>query len=259
MERLSVTPGGRDLVRASRDVIERAQPSDAERLLLGDRWYSNLTETNWYHFLRAAGWNQAVDMRENDQRWTDVRGMRVTAGTPHCPATPDSFERITKPWGKKDDFHELVARRQDWALKLHAEDSARGTRRYMCPALAGTLRCPLRPASLVMPADRPLVEKPPGRRDRAGLLHGQVDGDHRVDRLERPGAAVAVPLLGNARSDPADGPVHFGGAVLLTHEGRQRQRHEPRLRPRDGPCPGDARRGPSGRRDQHLENSRRGP
>ena len=44
---------------------------------------------------------------------------------------------------------------------MHAEDSARGTRRYMCPALAGTLRCPLRPASLVMPAYRPLVENPP--------------------------------------------------------------------------------------------------
>ena len=27
--------------------------------------------------------------------------------------------------------------------------------------LAGTLRCPLRPVSLVMPADRPLVENPP--------------------------------------------------------------------------------------------------
>ena len=161
LERLSVTPGGRDLVRASRDVIERAQPSEVERMVLGDKWYSNLKETNWYHFLREAGWNQAVDMRENDQRWTDVRGMRVTAGTPHCPATPDSFEKIAKPWGKKDDFHEQVARRQDWALKLHAEDPIRGTRRYMCPALAGTLRCPLRPASLVLPADRPLVENPP--------------------------------------------------------------------------------------------------
>lgn len=109
LERLSVTPGGRALVRASRDVIERAQPFEVERMLLGDKWYSNLKETNWYHFLREAGWNQAVDMRENDQRWTDVRGMRVTAGTPHCPATPDSFEKITKPWGNKDDFHEQVA------------------------------------------------------------------------------------------------------------------------------------------------------
>jgi hypothetical protein len=69
-------------------VIERAQPSDAEHLLLGDRWYSNLTETNWYHFLREANWNPAAGMRENDQRWTDVRGTRVTAGTPHCPALP---------------------------------------------------------------------------------------------------------------------------------------------------------------------------
>lgn len=161
MERICVTPGGRDLVWASRALIERAQPADVERMLLGDKWYSNLTESNWYHFLRERGWNQVVDMRENDQRWTDVRGMRVTAGTPHCPATPDAFEKITKPWGNKDDFHEQVARRQDWALKLHSEDVSRGTRRYTCPALAGTLRCPLRPASLVLPADRPLVENPP--------------------------------------------------------------------------------------------------
>jgi hypothetical protein len=130
-------------------------------MLLADKWYSNLTETNWFNFLRENGWNQAVDMRENDQRWTDVRGMRITAGSPHCPATPDHFEKITKPWGKKDAFHEEVSRRQDWALKLHSEDPVRGTRRYMCPALAGTLRCPLRPESLVLPADRPLVENPP--------------------------------------------------------------------------------------------------
>jgi hypothetical protein len=161
LERLCVTPGGRDLIRASRDVIVRAQPAEDERMLLADKWYSNLTETNWFSFLRGNGWNQAVDMRENDQRWTDVRGMRVTAGSPHCPATPDHFEKITKPWGRKDSFHEEVSRRQDWALKLHSEDPVQGTRRYKCPALAGTLRCHLRPESLVLPADRPLVENPP--------------------------------------------------------------------------------------------------
>jgi hypothetical protein len=161
IERTVVTPAGRNLIWASRELIRRAQPSEYQRMVLGDRWYSNLLEENWYLYLRANGWAQAVDMRESDQRWTDVRGMRVTAGWCHCPATPDHLERITKPIGKKDDFFEAIAERQPWALKLHSEDIEAGTRRFSCPAASGQVRCPLRPESLTLSADRPLVENPP--------------------------------------------------------------------------------------------------
>jgi hypothetical protein len=161
IERSVVTPAGRNLIWASRELIRRAQPSEYQRMVLGDRWYSNLLEDNWYLYLRANGWTQAVDMREPDQRWTDVRGMRVTAGWCHCPATPDEFERITKPIGKKDDFYAAIAARQEWAFELHSEDTERGTRRLICPACAGKVRCPLRKSSLRLPADRPWVENAP--------------------------------------------------------------------------------------------------
>ena len=167
IERIVVTPAGRDLIWASRELLARAQPSDQERIVLWDRWYSNLTEDNWYHYLRSNGWNQAVDMREDDQSWTDVRGMRITAGSPHCPATPDALERIPKPFGAKEgakgDFHEAIAQRVPYAMSLHGENAERGTRRFMCPALAGKVRCPLRPQSLALSAAHPLVENPPIR------------------------------------------------------------------------------------------------
>lgn len=161
IERFAVTPAGRDLVSASQDLIRRAQPwLGPERIVIGDRAYSNLTPTNWYLFLIASGWRQVVDMRQNDQRWTDVGGMRVTAGVPHCPATPDYLESIPKPAnGSRMDFHAAIEERRAWAMARHTADPYRP--RFMCPARAGTLRCPLVRDTLGRDAALPLVTNPP--------------------------------------------------------------------------------------------------
>lgn len=161
IERIVVTPAGREMIWASRELVERAQPSEYERMLLGDRWYSNLTEANWYSFLRQNGWDQAVDMREGDQRWTDVHGARVTAGWLHCPATPDHLERIVKPVGRRTDFFETIEERRRWAFDLKEDDPVAGTRRFTCPAAAGKLRCPLREGSVAVQKGLPLVTNAP--------------------------------------------------------------------------------------------------
>lgn len=161
IERYAVTPAGRDLVSASQDLIRRAQPwLGPERSVIGDRAYSNLTPKNWYLFLVASGWRQVVDMRQNDQRWTDVGGMRVTAGVPHCPATPDYLESIPKPAnGSRTDFYAAIEERRAWSMARHTADPYRP--RFMCPARAGTLRCPLVPDTLGRDAALPLVANPP--------------------------------------------------------------------------------------------------
>jgi len=161
IERLEVTPAGQDMIWASQEVIRRAQPTEYELTVVADRWYSNLTEDNWFHFLRANGWWQVVDMRENDQSWTDVRGTRVTAGWPHCPATPDEMERIPKPFAPGPVFFGAIEKRFAYALDLHAEDPDGLTRRFTCPALRGKVRCANRPKSLAADASLPRVENPP--------------------------------------------------------------------------------------------------
>src|SRR5258706_348958 len=43
----------------------------------------------------------------------------------------------------------------------HAADDAEGSPRVTCPAVAGKVRCPLRPASMTLSRDRPEILTPP--------------------------------------------------------------------------------------------------
>lgn len=159
IERFVVAPGVRELVDSSNQLLDGLRAENGERLvILGDRAYSNLTEDNWYHRLREKGFTQVVDMREEHQTWTDVDGMRVTAGWPHCPATPDRFESIVKPIQGREEFHAQIAERQQYAMGLHAQSDT--GRRFKCPALCGTVRCALRPETMAS-RELPLVENPP--------------------------------------------------------------------------------------------------
>lgn len=160
VERVVVSPAGRDLIRSSQLLITSAPAVDLTRTILGDRAYSNLVEDNWYFFLAEHGYEQAVDMREDNQAWTDVDGMRVTAGSCHCPSTPDHLEKIPRPnFGADEEFCELVAERQQYAA--YVKESTPTQRRLVCPALAGQVRCPLRPETLALPVELPLIENPP--------------------------------------------------------------------------------------------------
>ena len=160
VERVVVSPAGRDLVASSQLLLTSAPDVDIQRTIVGDRAYSNLREDNWYHFLTSHGYDQAVDMRETDQAWTDVDGMRVTAGSCHCPATPDHLEKIPRPnMGVTSEFIEAIDERSQYACAI--KEATPDKRRVQCPALAGQVRCPLRPESMAGPLDLPLIEKPP--------------------------------------------------------------------------------------------------
>jgi len=160
VERLVVSPASRDLISRSQRLISSAPETGLSRTVVGDRAYSNLLEDNWYSFLSTHGYDQVVDMREDNQTWTDVDGMRVTAGWCHCPATPDELEAIPRPsLGINQEFLDTIALRQNYAVYI--KESTPEKRRVQCPALACQVRCPLRPESLVLPATQPLIDNPP--------------------------------------------------------------------------------------------------
>lgn len=158
--RFDVTPAGRGVIDASRGLVSRLPDWARPGTIIGDRLYSNLKRENWYDHLAAEGFRQVVDMRETDQAWTDVDGMRTTAGWCHCPATPMHLEKIARPVGvPSQEFRERIAER--WSYAAEIKDRTAEWRRYQCPALKGKLRCPLRPGSLAAGADLPLVQDPP--------------------------------------------------------------------------------------------------
>lgn len=161
IERIAVTPGGRDLVWASQELIRRAPKCEYRRTIIGDLWYSNLRTEHWYDFLRSQGWTQVVDMREDNQAWNSCRGMRVTAGQFFCPCTPDVFEKITKPVPVTQVFFERIEQRDAYAMYVHTDDVEHGKRRLMCPALVGKVRCPHRPESMALADSVPLIVDPP--------------------------------------------------------------------------------------------------
>jgi hypothetical protein len=162
IERVRVTPGARGLIPASQALISTAPAWDGRpRVILGDRAYSNLREENWYRHLVNHGWEQIVDMREDDQTWTTVKsGARVTAGQMFCPATPDHLMSITRAiTADVNEFETRIAERNQYAAQVNAR-TEHGLQ-VRCPALAGRCRCPLRPETLVASPELVLIDNHP--------------------------------------------------------------------------------------------------
>lgn len=100
-------------------------------------------------------------------RW-DVNGMRMAAGWLHCPSTPDRLADI--PWpgpgasrADRDRFTPRIAERQHYAMDRHERTNHNGRSRWMCPAMAGKLGCPLRDGTveIARQAGLPLISDPP--------------------------------------------------------------------------------------------------
>jgi hypothetical protein len=59
------------------------------------------------------------------------------------------------------DHDQQTAELARYKLGIHAAGDADGYRRHACPAAAGKIRCPLRPASMTLDRNRPEVLTPP--------------------------------------------------------------------------------------------------
>ena len=94
-------------------------------------------------------------------------GAIIANGSPYCPQTPRPLLELG-PLPRGATAEQAAAHDGQYAelarykLAPHAGDDPDGYRRVMCPAAAGKIRCPLRPASMTVTRDRPEILTPPG-------------------------------------------------------------------------------------------------
>lgn len=167
IEAVDVTPAGEDVVEATLGIIDRVRARTRFTELLGDRHYSYKLPARWAQPLADRGIEQVLDLHKNDQGFRDYNGAKLAAGWLHCPGTPDELATINHPGPgasreAKNDFTATIERRQAYALRrvttIHR-------RRFECPALAGTVGCPLRAGTteVAVEGGLPLVLNPPAR------------------------------------------------------------------------------------------------
>lgn len=170
--RLLVTSCHVDPPRAFVGVFERmAHAGIAIGDVLADSGYAHRTADGWALPLRHLGARLVQDLHPHDRGPKGTHGGAVLAnGRLYCPATPESLLTIGPLPAHADPdtiaAHDLrTAELARYKLVRHSGDDPDGYHRVGCPALAGKLRCPLRPESMSLPHDRPeilhLPEAPP--------------------------------------------------------------------------------------------------
>jgi len=135
--------------------------------IIADSGYSHRKAGTWAQPLRAAGASLVHDLHPSDRgpRGTH-HGAIISNGCLYCPATPRTLlQLIPQPPGASSAdtaaHDQQTAELARYKLGVHAGDDADGYRRHACPAAAGKIRCPLRPASMALDRSRPEVLSPP--------------------------------------------------------------------------------------------------
>ncbi len=166
IERLDVTPANTDVVDTSLALIEGVIASGVDfKELLADRHYSYKKPERWAKKLTALHVEQVVDLHERDQGFRDYNGAKLAAGWLHCPATPKEMGTILHPGPsatpeQKERFVAKIEERQPYALSRITREPVP---RFMCPALAGKVGCPLREGTVrvAIEGGLPLIANPP--------------------------------------------------------------------------------------------------
>jgi hypothetical protein len=135
--------------------------------ILADSGYAHRVPDTWADPLRSAGAQLVVDLHPHDRgpRGTH-QGAIIANGCLYCPLTPRPLlELVPLPPGASAAgtavHDQKTAELSRYKLGVHAGDDAGGYRRHTCPAAAGKIRCPLRPASMTLDRSRPEILTPP--------------------------------------------------------------------------------------------------
>jgi hypothetical protein len=135
--------------------------------ILADSGYAHRIPDTWADPLRSAGAQLVVDLHPHDRgpRGTH-HGAIIANGNLYCPVTPQPLlELVPLPPGASAAgtaaHDQKTAELSRYKLGVHAGDDADGYRRHTCPAAAGKIRCPLRPASMTLDRSRPQILTPP--------------------------------------------------------------------------------------------------
>jgi hypothetical protein len=135
--------------------------------ILADSGYAHRDAEAWAIPLRGAGAQLVQDLHPLDRgpRGTH-HGAIIANGNLYCPATPRTLlelpplARGATP-GQVSAHDQQSAELARYKLGRITSDDADGYHRVMCPAAMGKIRCPLRPASMMLTRDRPEILTPP--------------------------------------------------------------------------------------------------
>jgi hypothetical protein len=136
--------------------------------ILADSGYSHRVPATWASPLRRAGAQLVHDLHPADRGPRGTHdGAIIASGNLFCPSTPPALLALVPlpPGAGAADtaaHHQQTAELARYKLGLHAAEDADGYRRHACPATAGKIRCPLRPASMLLDRSRPEILAPPG-------------------------------------------------------------------------------------------------
>jgi hypothetical protein len=135
--------------------------------ILADSGYSHRIPGNWAIPLRLAGAQLIQELHPHDRGPKGTHAGAVIAnGNLYCPCTPRPLLELgpLAPGAAKDqaaDWERRTAELGRHKLGRLTADDAGGYCRVQCPAVTGKIRCPLRPASMILDRDRPEILQPP--------------------------------------------------------------------------------------------------
>jgi hypothetical protein len=166
--RMTLSSCRRDPVPALTPVLT-AMPAAGIPLgdVLADSGYSHRIPANWAVPLRRAGAALVQDLHPHDRGPKGTyQGAVIASGNLYCPRTPRSLlELVPLPRGAAPgqvaDHDMKTAEAARYKLGRFTAGDQDGYHRVQCPAAAGKVRCPLRPASMTLDRDRPEIFSPP--------------------------------------------------------------------------------------------------
>jgi hypothetical protein len=166
--RMTVSSCRRDPVPAFTPVLT-ALPGRGIPLgdVLSDSGYSHRIPQNWASPLRAAGAQLVQDLHPHDRGAKGThQGAVIANGSLYCPCTPRALLELgplarTATPAQAAAHDAKTAEASRYKLGRLTRDDADGYHRVACPAAAGKVRCPLRPASMRLDRDRPEILQPP--------------------------------------------------------------------------------------------------
>jgi hypothetical protein len=167
--RMTVCSCRHDPVRALVPVLT-AMPEDGIPLgdILADSGYAHRDAAAWALPLRLAGAALVQDLHPHDRGPKGTHdGAIISNGSLYCPRTPRPLLELgpLAPGATKEqtaDWERKTAELARYKLGRITADDADGYHRASCPAVAGKIRCPLRPASMTLDRGRPEILQPPG-------------------------------------------------------------------------------------------------
>lgn len=178
IQALELTPANADIVDVSLRLIDQIQSRSPFIRIIGDRHYGYKRFDRWALELWNRRIHQVLDLRVDKPGPVDPYGAKVIDGRPHCPGMAAHLENLSPSEGstKQAEFTRQIEYRQKFAFRMVTgplasaskvaagqPDPKVGITRWECPALAGTIGCPLR-AGTVRAArehDFPIVPSPP--------------------------------------------------------------------------------------------------